>query len=135
MLREGRKVADEALDHYEHMYKWDRIVRRASHAQTFRVRAELALEGHERRALEWAGQAVQVLRDQVADRSWKGKRDLARAYAVYATALAGSGDYPAAANEAREACMIFRELDAEEPERLTNELQSAEEDLNQYENH
>lgn len=133
-LREGRKAADDALTHYEHMFKWDRIVQRAQLGQTLRVRAELALEGREAGAPDYARRAVQILRDQVADRSWKGRRDLARAHAVYARVLALSGDYLAAVSEGREACTIFRELDAEEPERLTAELQSVEEDLKLYEN-
>lgn len=133
-LEEGRRAADEALTLYGRMSRGDEIVQRASKGQTLRVRADVALEEQDPAAVDYAKEAVRILGNLVADRSWKGRRSLARAHAVYRRALAWSGDLQEAARQGQEAYALFRELDAEEPERVGTELQDAEAALGQYKN-
>ena len=86
------------------------------------IKAELEFElGRSEDACHHARDGLTELKLVVADKTWQGRRDLARAQVVLAHCLAGCGDTEASTQEYQRAYTMFEDLDAEEPGRIRKE--------------
>ncbi len=120
-LTTGLQYVNEALRQYDRMSEEDKFISRTSRAITKRIRAEIELELDKcKDAQQNAREAVTEL-ERVADHAWKGRRSLARAYAVLAEACAQCGDTDAK-KKYQHAKGMFEDLNAEEPDRVRKEL-------------